>query len=145
MKMPFSKSAATPPATSSKRAKPQGKASDKGPSRRQWLALRPIRNPDLEWMEENGQVVLTIRRTQNWKTRMLNLLVPLPAQHRVVLDRIGSDVWRFSDGEHSVEHIARALAERYKIEVREAELSLQQFFKELGRRGYVGFRIETSG
>lgn len=134
MKTPFSKPAG--------RDNKAGKTA--GTSRRQWLALRPMRNPDLAWAEEDGQIVLTIHRVQSWKTRLLNLLFPLPAQHRVVLDRIGSDVWRLADGDHTVEHIARDLATRYQLEVREAEMSLQQFFKELGRRGYIGFRVEIT-
>ena len=38
--------------------------------------------------------------------------------------------------------IASRLAAKYQIGTREAELSLQQFFKEIGRRGYVGFAMQ---
>jgi hypothetical protein len=113
-----------------------------GSSRAEWLALRPLRNPKLEWHEENGQIILVIKRTSNWKTRALNLLFPLPEEKRVALDKIGADVWRLLDGSNTIGHIAKTLAKQYQIEPREAELSLQQYFKELGRRGYVGFWIE---
>lgn len=109
------------------------------PARREVLALRPHRNPALEWWEEEGQVVLEIKRARNWKTRLLNLFVPLPTDKRIVLDAIGGDVWRMMDGQTDVGQIANTLARKYQLTPREAELSLQQFFKELGRRGYVAF------
>ena len=117
--------------------------SQAAPSRREWLALQPVRNPRLEWREEQGVVVIEIRRAQNWKTRLLNLVFPLPELHRVALDQIGSIVWREVDGEATVEQIAKKLARELQIERREAEVSLQQFFKELGRRGYIGFKVEA--
>ena len=120
--------------------KAQAKAT---PSRRQWLALRPLRNPQLEWRDEDDTVILEIKRVKNWKTQMLNLLIPIPSEHTVELDRIGTDVWRLMDGTRTIGQIARDLAEQHQIEKREAEVSLQQFFKELGRRGYIGFAVES--
>jgi Coenzyme PQQ synthesis protein D (PqqD) len=111
------------------------------PSRRELLALRPLRNPALEWAVEEGQVVLEIKRASNWKTKLLNIFVPLPESRRVVLDPIGSDVWQMLDGETTIEYIGKSLAKKHKLTPREAELSLQQFFKELSRRGYVGFLV----
>ena len=115
---------------------------DRATARRQFLALRPVRNPDIAWEEDAERIVLTVPRAKNWKTRMANLLFPLPEEHRVALDAIGSDVWRWADGEMVIGDMVRQLASRYKIGNREAELSLQQFFRDLGRRGYVGFAVE---
>lgn len=116
--------------------------SKRPPSRAEWLAMRPLRNPQLGWHEDDSHVVLTIQRATNWKTKLLGLLVPIPDEKTVVLDKIGTDVWKMLDGETTVGQIAKTLARSYQIEPREAELSLQQFFKELGRRGYVGFWVE---
>ena len=112
-------------------------------SRRDFLALLPMRNPALEWSEEEGHVVLHIKLTHTWKTRLLNIFFPVPGDRRVMLDAIGSDVWQMLDGQSTVGHIAKSLAGKYKLNAREAELSLQQFFKDLGRRGYVGFMVEA--
>jgi hypothetical protein len=115
------------------------------PTWREMLELRPIRNPELEWKEENERIVLCIKHGErkNWKLRLANLIVPLPPDRRVALDAIGTDVWRMLDGKNTVERIAKSLAKKYKLGPREAELSLQQFFKELGRRGYIGFLKEN--
>ena len=109
------------------------------PSRRAWLALRPWRNPALEWFEEDGRVMLHIQRQQSWKTKILNLFLPLPEERTIALDAIGTHVWKMLDGQNSVGTIARSVAKEYKLVEREAELSVQQFFRELARRGYVGF------
>jgi hypothetical protein len=116
------------------------------PTWREMLLLKPIRNPGLEWVEEEERVVLTIHHeTQTgWKARVIGLFVAMPKDRRVVLDAIGSDVWRLTDGENTLGSIAKKLAKKYKLSPREAELSLQQFFKELGKRGYIGFITEKS-
>ncbi len=110
-----------------------------GLDRKAWLALCPWRNPALTWFEEEERVILHIQRQQSWKTKIVNLFVPLPAERKIALDAIGTHVWRMLDGKNSVSVIARSVAKEYKLMEREAELSVQQFFRELARRGYVGF------
>jgi hypothetical protein len=115
------------------------KAKEAAPSRRAWLSLRPWRNPALEWSEQEGRVVLKITRRQNWKTKILNLFMPLPEERSIALDAIGTHVWKMVDGKTSVATITRSVAKEYKLVEREAELSVQEYFRELARRGYVGF------
>jgi hypothetical protein len=107
------------------------------------LAVRPVRNPALEWVEEDEQIVLHIKRVNNWKTRLITIFTQVPESRRVVLDPIGTHVWRMLDGQTTFEAISKSLAKEFKLMPREAELSLQQFFKELGRRGYVMFVKST--
>lgn len=122
-------------------------AQSEQPTWREMLQLRPIRNPNLEWTEEEGRVVLLLIRgtKKNWKARLLRVFVPIPEKRRIALDAIGTDVWKMIDGENQLGQIAQKLARKYKLSPREAELSLQQFFKELGRRGYIGFLTEETG
>ncbi len=117
---------------------------DRMAARRQFLALQPQRNPKIEWQEHEGRAVLTIPRGQDWKTKLLNIFFPLPESRDVILDGIGSEVWRMSDGQMTIGDMTGRLAQKYKLGSREAELSLQQFFKDLGRRGYIGFRVEKA-
>lgn len=115
------------------------------PTWREMLLLKPVRNPALEWKQEEERVVLTIHheKPSGWKARLLSLVVAMPKDRRVALDAIGSDVWLLTNGENTLGFIAKKLAKKYKLSPREAELSLQQFFKELGRRGYIGFLKEN--
>lgn len=125
-------------------AKKQKPVPNAGQARKELLALRPLRNPNLEWKEDEGRIVLLIKPPQlkNWKMRMMNLIFPLPIAPRdrhVVLDRIGTDVWNMIDGQTTFGQIAKSLATKYQLVPREAEMQLQQYFKELGRRGYIRF------
>jgi hypothetical protein len=120
-----------------------GRNGKKAPTRSELLALRPVRNPDLEWTEEDGHIVLLIKHRKSTKTWLLSKMFPVPEGRRVVLDAIGTDVWQMLDGKTNIGRIAKALAQKYKLTPREMELSLQQFFKELGRRGYIGFLKEN--
>ena len=115
------------------------------PSWREMLLLKPTRNPGLAWVEEGERIVLTIHHGTHtgWKARLIGMAVSVPQHRRVELDAIGSDVWRMTDGKNTLGFIAKNLAKKYKLSPREAELSLQQFFKELGRRGYIGFLKEN--
>jgi hypothetical protein len=115
---------------------------DRATARRQFLALRPLRNPKIAWEEVDDHIVLILKRNDDWRTRVLNIFFPVPDERRVVLDAIGSFVWRGCDGQHNIADFAKQLQREYKLGSREAELSLQQFFKDLGRRGYVGFVTE---
>lgn len=112
------------------------------------LKLRPWRNPDLEWSEEDGIVTIQIkhqeRRKSGWKSVLVGLFLPAPPDRKVELDTIGSEVWLLIDGQRTMGDIAAALAQKYQLAPREAELSLQQYCKELGRRGYVGFVKPTA-
>jgi hypothetical protein len=126
----------------------KGKGAAKGRAkgavtRRELLSVCPVRNPALEWAEEDEQVVLHVKRANNWKTRLITIFTQVPESRRVVLDPIGTHVWLMLDGETTFEAIAKSLAKEFKLMPREAELSLQQFFKELGRRGYVMFMKST--
>jgi hypothetical protein len=117
------------------------KKNQQTPSWRAMLGLRPVRNPELEWAQVDGKVVLDLKHQQRvgWKQWVVGLIMPTPPNRQVELDTIGSEVWLLIDGKNTIGGIAGKLAKKYQLTPREAELSLQQYCKELGRRGYVGF------
>ena len=120
-------------------AKPKKRVLDRATARREFMALKPIRNPDLGWEEVEERVVLSVPRPNTWQVKLVNVFFPVPEERKVILDPIGSDVWRVCDGETPISEVTKVLQREYKLGAREAELSLQQFFKDLGRRGYIGF------
>ncbi|HEX8463062.1 MAG TPA: PqqD family protein [Abditibacterium sp.] len=115
------------------------KAPDRARARREFLALRPARNPIIGWDESEGRVLLVVPRPNTWKIRLINRFFEVPATRRVDLDALGSFVWKRCDGQTTIEKLSRELQREYKLGAREAELSLQHFFQTLGRRGYIGF------
>ena len=121
--------------------KTQKRAPDRATARREFLALKPLRNPNLSWEEVENRVVLRVPRPDTWQVKLVNVFFPVPEERKVVLDPIGSDVWRVCDGQTTIAEVMKVLQREYKLGAKEAELSLQQFFKDLGRRGYIGFAM----
>ncbi|MGD9519560.1 MAG: PqqD family protein [Armatimonadota bacterium] len=111
-------------------------------TRTQAMAARPIRNPSLAWhTNDEGIVVVTLPRREDATGKILSWLFMVPDSRPVSLDQIGTRVWNLCDGEHSVHDIAAALAEEHKITLREAEVSLAEFLRMLGKRGMVALAL----
>lgn len=56
------------------------------------------------------------------------------------LDELGTAVWNLMDGKHTVRQLVKIFAGTHRLEPREAEVSVTQFIRELGRRGLIGMR-----
>ena len=59
---------------------------------------------------------------------------------KLQLDELGTSVWNLLDGERSVRQLVKMFAGTHQLETREAEVSVTQFIRELGRRGLIGMR-----
>ena len=59
---------------------------------------------------------------------------------KLQLDELGTSVWNLMDGRRSVRQLVKMFAETHQLETREAEVSVTQFVRELGRRGLIGMR-----
>lgn len=59
---------------------------------------------------------------------------------KLELDALGTSVWALIDGNCSVRQLSKIFAETHQLETREAEVSITQFLRELGRRGLIGMR-----
>lgn len=112
-------------------------------TREQILTALPLKNPSLLWEKnEEGRVVITLKRSGSWKAKSLAILFAVPRKRQIVLDEVGTLVWDLCDGETPVRAISQQLMKRYKITLKEAELSLGQFLRTLTQRGFIGLRIE---
>ena len=103
---------------------------------------KPVRNDKLTWEEnEQGEAVVTLERGDSWKVRALSKIFWIPNQKTLVLDEIGTQVWTMCDGRTTVEAMIRRLSEVHKLNVKEAEISLLAYLKQLGQKGLVGFVV----
>lgn len=125
------------------------KKKPKGPSisRSEFLSIKPIRNPSLKW-EKGEDEKITILITLNGKPvkkslshKVLSKIFPPPQtrEKKIELDKIGSMIWELCDGETTVKEIVEALHEKYKMLTHEAEISLNAYFRQLNKRGLLGF------
>ena len=113
-------------------------------SREDMLASKPTRNEAVEWdRDENGDICITMVRSKaSWKLELLAKILYLPDRRRVVLDEVGSGVWEMCDGATTVAMMIRRLSERYKLNRKEAEISLLHYLRQLGKKKLVGFLVE---
>lgn len=110
------------------------------------MRSRPVRNTLLEWETgADGKVVITIPRRQDWVARLASMAFVVPKTRQLILDdEVGSTVWEICDGEHTISSIVEHLCKKYKLTRKEAEVSVTEFLRQLGRRRLVGFAMEKS-
>jgi hypothetical protein len=115
-------------------------------SREQSLSARPVRNENLTVSrDDDGNVVITIPRRKTWWADAVARLLRMPDKRKIALDEVGTAVWDQCDGKHTVESIIDNFVEKYKLNRREAEVSVFAFFKDLTRRGFVGLVVDGQG
>ncbi len=111
-------------------------------SREQSMAAMPIRNPALTVeREEDGTVQLLIPRSDAWWVRLLARLLYIPKRRRVALDELGSFVWELCDGETTVRMLIDKFAQKYKLNRKEAEVSMVTYLKQLAKKGLIGIQV----
>jgi len=112
-------------------------------SKKQALNAIPICNRQVKTeRDEHGNVVLTISRRADAWGKLLGKIFFTPPSRRLVLDEIGTYVWERCDGRHTVRALIDSLSKRYKLNRREAEISLTTFLRSLGQKGLVAFAVE---
>jgi len=113
-------------------------------SREHALQARPVRNPALKWEAlDSGEVQVVLPRRRDVMGKLLSSVFYVPQSKPISLDVVGARVWQLCDGEHTVNEIAEALMEEHKLHRREAEVSLTEFLKMLGKRNMVAFVVPT--
>ena len=123
------------------------KKKPKGPSisRVEALNRTPVKNRQIsENRLETGEVV--IHYAVAMRPFFTSLVKRLGGQEvqtqmkKLQLDELGTAVWNLIDGKRSVRQLVQMFAATHQLEAREAEVSVTQFIRELGRRGLIGMR-----
>jgi hypothetical protein len=102
------------------------------------LDAQPVRLFDAEPREHTaGQWRLTVPyKPAGWAARFLR--VPQDVTKTFELDDLGKLVWDACDGKTSVRQVIRALADRYHLNEREAQVATLAFLRTLMRKGLIG-------
>lgn len=107
------------------------------------LNSRPARNELLSWEKTAaGEVQITIQRQDTWKVRLLSKVFYIPKERKITLDSLGTEVWQLCTGRATVAQIIEALADKYQLNRKEAEVSLLSYLKTLGQKRFIGFVLE---
>jgi hypothetical protein len=114
-------------------------------SRTDALNCIPVRNPlVLENRLDSGEMLLSYPEAlRPWFAGILQRLKNKPELRRMrklQLDILGTGVWDLVDGKSTVMEIIDSFAGLHQLYHKEAEVSVIQFLRELGRRGIVGMK-----
>lgn len=114
-------------------------------TRSEALAYKPVKNQDVsETRLETGEVVIeypmAVRPLIAAVARRLGKSQDLTRTRKLQLDALGTSVWDLIDGRHTVRRMINIFAQTHRLEKKEAEVSVTQFIRELGKRGLLGLR-----
>ncbi|MEF2230235.1 MAG: PqqD family protein [Pseudodesulfovibrio sp.] len=109
------------------------------------LDMVPVRNRAVEEAPADGGLIrlsypLAVKPWFGKLADAVGMWDKRPMIKQLELDELGAFVWNLIDGQRSVREIARAFADRYQAQPREAELSVTAFIKTIGQRGLIGLR-----
>jgi hypothetical protein len=118
-------------------------------TRSEALACIPVKNRHVrEQRLDSGELVVlypvTVRPWMALLARWLGAAAAPPSIAKLQLDRLGSAVWAMLDGRTPLRRIAANFAEDHQLEWKEAEVAVTRFIRELGRRGLIGLRRDSS-
>lgn len=115
-------------------------------TREESLRAIPVRNEkvEVEQDEDLQETLIRIPRRDDWWVRWLARIFFIPKHRKVTLDELGSFVWNFCDGKHTVGELIDAFAARYKLNRKEAELSMTAFLRMLAKRRLIGLAVPQS-
>ena len=121
------------------------KSGDRATGRDDALRVIPVKSRMVTDMRlDSGEVLVTYPvAVRPWMAKVIKVLGrrPLkPMTRQLQLDLLGTVVWDLLDGQRSVQMLIERFAAEYQLQNREAEISVTQFLRELGRRGIIGMR-----
>ena len=107
--------------------------------REQAMAIIPVHNPSIAWEKvEGGEVVVRIPRRSDRLGRLISKVFKVPDRKEVLLDEVGGSVWELCDGVHDIGYIIAETSKMYKLNRREAEVSVTAYIKTLAERKFIG-------
>lgn len=109
---------------------------------RQLLSVHPVRNPSVEWIEDEASGLVTLIYPKQFTTteRALKRVFKAVEEVRRPLDEPGSDIWRMCDGEHDIRQICDDIDLKYKERMEPVLRRVVQFVEMLAQRNLVILR-----
>jgi len=105
----------------------------------------PRLNPAVRWDDlESGQMMAAYKKAGNGLVRAFRMLFTVPDTAQLLLDEIGAKVVRRIDGVRTVQDLIGYVAQEFKLNRREAEVSLLKYMDLLGRRNLIGFEVRPA-
>lgn len=106
------------------------------------MAARPVRAAEAELVRtvEGGKVTVPLRPPARWQWLYR---LPAGATKTFELDAVGLFVWETIDGRTTVQQIVERVAERFRLNLRMAQVPTLQFLRTLMSKGLIGMAPES--
>lgn len=120
-----------------------GHDSNKGPApidRREAMQSIPAINPGVTFQKEDDGHLMALVPTKR-PSGFLSRFMASTSTRRIRLDEIGAFVIENINGKRTVQEIVDAFAAKYRVNRREAELSMADFLKSLVQRNIIAIGI----
>ena len=112
-------------------------------TREQSLKSIPIQNIGIREIEENGTFKIIYKRDAPLFAGLVKRFnLPQP-EKTIIMDEIGTYVWRLIDGKKTTEEIIEIFRKKYPLPRREAEVSIVAHLKNLMTRGAISVIIKN--
>lgn len=113
------------------------------------LECVPVRNPQITEQEnDKGELFLSYQvRVRPWFQNIVQKITGRAEDiiwRKLQLDALGATVWGMIDGRRKTREIIDDFQKLHQLNRREAEISVTTFLKELGKRGLIVMREESS-
>lgn len=107
------------------------------------LNARPVHNTAARVTEgDDGCVVVYVKAVRPWyMVPPVSWVVPHQPERKVALDRLGSQVWRWCDGERTVEAVVDAFAAEHALTFHEARVAVAGYISLLVKRGALAIAM----
>lgn len=93
-----------------------------------------------EEMPVGSALTLIVQRREDTYARLITKIFGVVGNKRIELDEFGSQIWLLCDGTHAVDKMVTHTSTRYKLNRRQAEVSVVTFMRMLGQRRLIGFQ-----
>ena len=107
------------------------------------LSAKPVLNRLVKLERgEDGNIILQVPQRDTITVRMVARVFGIPPYKRIALDELGTFVIELCDGRNTVRDLVDKLAKRFRLNRREAEVSLSTFLRTLGRRSIIALVVQ---
>ena len=113
-------------------------------SRNKSLQCVPVKNIEVrETRLESGNIMIEypLRLMRPWLASLIKRFsssVDSYPTKKIQLDILGTSVWELIDGHRPVHEIIQTFSKIYKLDYKEAEVSVTMFIRDIGQRGLIG-------
>ncbi len=123
-------------------------------TRAESLRLVPVRSREVKWRAKgspaeegavdpevvpDGLIILEVPRRDDPVGRAISAVFQITGTKSIELDEFGSEIWRMCDGAHKVQHMVARTVKTYRLNERQAEVSVVAFMRMLTSRRLIGF------